>query len=65
MWLTNQYVDRTWVMLLANCLFFIICIVVVAAAGLFSLSENEDRDYLIWNDPKVITYDLKEEMFVQ
>lgn len=55
--LTSLFVDKPLCVLLVGFLILFILSAISVAAGYFDLTPPNNRDYLVWDDQKVIDWD--------
>lgn len=58
MFLTDKYVDKTNLMCIITASTYILACLLVVVFGIFEMSPQEGREFLIWNDIKVETMDI-------
>lgn len=62
MFITKAFVNKPFHVLGVISIFFLIGIILTATAKLFELSDDHDRDYLIWSNERTKDWDIYEEM---
>lgn len=56
-WLTRAFVDRPFIVIAVCSVVFIICTIATVAGKLMEMSENGDRDYLLWDNERTQDFD--------
>jgi len=60
MWFTKLIVQKTWIVITASLVFIVLFTSLCIALGGFELSEETDRDYLIWDSKPAKDWDKYE-----
>ena len=60
MWFTKLIVTKTWLVLLLSVSFILLMTFLCVVLGGFELSDEHDRDYLVWDDKLVKEWDMLE-----
>lgn len=58
MWLTNQFVNRPFIVILVTIVIACICSGISIAIDGFKMADPHDREYLIWSNERVEDFDL-------
>lgn len=61
-WLTKAFVNKTWIVITTCGIIFFICTIITITQKHLEMSENGDRDYLIWSNSRVEDYDIYEKI---
>ena len=59
-WITNLFVNRPWTVLIIGYLILIAATVVAVVNDYFALTPQNNRDFLIWDDERVIPWDMQQ-----
>ncbi|CAI2362894.1 unnamed protein product [Moneuplotes crassus] len=59
-WFTKFIVQKTWIVVLATIVFAIVMTVTCIALGGFELSDEHDRDYMVWDSIQMKNWDMLE-----
>ena len=65
--LTNLYIDHPCKFIISSFIMLVICAMIAQGAGFFEMDIQNNREYLIWDDKRVIAWDkltVAEEYFL-
>ena len=58
--MTNKCVERPFLICCSGFVFMITCTIIAFFADYFSLNDPNDREYAIWEDQRIIDWDMVE-----
>lgn len=57
-WLSKAFVEKPFLVILACAVIFLVTSIITFTEELYKLSENSDRDYLLWDNRRVKDLDM-------